>query len=106
MAVPTRDVRGAFAEHCLRFHHEIFEDFVERCAHVNVTVGKWRAIMENKEFSALPRFLNFLVKALLLPTPEHFRLARSKVRLHRKIRARQVQCVFVVLAHLKRGEAT
>src|SRR5206468_9734325 len=32
-----------------------------------------------------------------------FRFARSKVRLHRKIRTRQVQCVFVVLAHGERA---
>ena len=61
--------------------------------------------MQNKEFSASPRFLNFLLKALLLPCPEHFRLSRGKVRLHRKIRARQVQCVFVILTHGERGDA-
>src|SRR4029077_14466933 len=90
MAVPTRDVRSAFAEHRLRFHYKILEDFVERGAHVNVTVCEWRAVMQNEELSALPRFLNLLVKAILLPAPEHFRLARGKVRLHRKLRARQV----------------
>src|SRR6476646_12132811 len=62
--------------------------------------------MQNKEFSALPRFLNFLVKALLLPCPEHFRLPRRKVRLHRKIRARQVQRLFVILTHDERATLT
>ena len=48
MAIPTRDVRRAFAEHRLRFHHEILEDFVERRAHVDVAVGKRRAVMQNE----------------------------------------------------------
>ena len=49
------------------------------------------------------RLLNLLVKPRLLPLPEHFRLARGKVRLHRKIRARQVERVFVILAHGERA---
>ena len=48
MAVPTRDVRRAFAEHRLRFHHEVLEDFVERRAHVDIAVGEWRAVMQNE----------------------------------------------------------
>src|SRR5436190_18358162 len=43
---------------------------------------------------------------LLLPCPEHFRLPRGKVRLHRKVRPRQVQCVFVILAHGERATLT
>ena len=45
MTIPTGDVRRALTKHRLRFHHEILEDFVERRAHVDVAVGKWRAIM-------------------------------------------------------------
>ena len=48
MAVPTRDIRSAFAEHRLRLHHEILEDFVECRAHVDVSVGKRRAVMQNE----------------------------------------------------------
>src|SRR5881398_677177 len=79
--------------------NKILKDFVERSAHVYIAVGEWRAIMQNEQFSALSRFLNLLVKARLLPCAEDFRLPRGEVRLHRKIRARQVQCVFVILAH-------
>jgi hypothetical protein len=106
MTIPTRNVRGAFAQHCLRFHHEILEDFVERRAHVHVAVGKRRTIMQNKQLASLSRLLNLLVKLRLFPSPEHFRLARGEVRLHRKIRARQVQCVFVVPAHGERATLT
>ena len=34
---------------------------------------------------------------------EHFRLARGKGRLHRKLCPRQVQCFFVILAHGERA---
>ena len=71
---------------------------------MDVAIGKGRAIMQNKQFSTLSRFLNLLVKARLLPCLEHLRLARGKVRLHRKIRARQVQGFFVILTHC--GHAT
>src|SRR5438874_9595780 len=106
MTIPARDVRRAFAEHSLRFHNKILENFVERSAHVYIAVGEWRAIMQNEQFSALSRFLNLLVKARLLPCAEDFRLPRGVVRLHRKFRARQVQCVFVILSHGERSTVT
>jgi hypothetical protein len=73
---------------------------------VDVAVGEWRAIMQNEQFPAFPRFLNLLVKARLLPSLEHLRLARGKGGLHRKIRARQVQRIFVILAHGERATLT
>ena len=48
VAVPARHVRRAFAQHGLRFHDEIFEDFVERGAHVDVAVGEWRTIVQDE----------------------------------------------------------
>ena len=48
MAIPPGDVRRAFAEHSLRFHHEIFEDLVQCGAHVHIAIGKRRPIMQNK----------------------------------------------------------
>ena len=48
MTVPARDKRRAFAQHGLRFRHEIFEDFVQRRAHVDVAVGERRPIMQDE----------------------------------------------------------
>src|SRR2546421_12014871 len=62
--------------------------------------------MQNKQFSTLSRFLNLMVKPRLLPRLEHLRFARGKVRLHRKIRARQIQRIFVVLAHCRHATLT
>ena len=67
-------VRRAFAEHRLRFHPRKSLRILwwSARAHVDIAIRKRRAIMQNEEFSALPRFLNFLVKALLLPSPGAF----------------------------------
>ena len=48
VAIPARDVRRAFPQHCLRFHHEILQDFIERRAHVDIAVGEWRPVMQNE----------------------------------------------------------
>src|SRR5439155_23825401 len=107
VTVPARDVRRTFAQHSLRFHYEILEDFVERSAHVHIAISKGRPIMENKQVSTLSRFLNLVVKARLLPRLEHLRLARGKVRLHWKLCPRQIQSIFVVPAHnARRGYVT
>ena len=52
------------------------------------------------------RFLDLLVEPRFLPRLEHLRLARGEVRLHRKIRLRQIESIFVILAHARSGEAT
>ena len=106
VTIPAGDKRRAFAKHGLRFDHEILEDLVECCAHVDVAIGKGRPIMKNKQFSTLSRFLNLPVKACLLPRPEHLRFARGKVRLHREIRPRQIESIFVVLAHRRHATLT
>ena len=99
VTIPTRDIWCAFAQHRLRFHDDVFENFVERGAHVDVAVGKGRAVVQNEQLSILARFLDLRVKPRLRPRLQYFRLARGQVCLHRKIRAWQVERVFVILAH-------
>src|SRR5258705_5468100 len=48
MTIPPGNVRGALAKHRLRFHNEIFEDLVERRAHVDITICEWWAVMQNE----------------------------------------------------------
>src|SRR6266446_2196779 len=104
MTVPARNVRCVFAEHRLRFHDEIFQDFVERGSHVHVAVGKRRAVMKDEELSIFARLLDSLVEPRFIPHFQQLRLARDQIRLHRKIRAREIERVFVILAH--RGART
>src|SRR5438874_10639437 len=70
---------------------------------MDVAIGKGRPVMQNKQLSTLSRFLNLPVKPRLLPGFEHLRLARGKVCLHRKFRARQIKRLFVVLTHRRRA---
>ena len=60
---------------------------------MDIAIGKGRAVVQNEFFFARPRGLNFFVK----PGPffQALRLARDEVGLHREVRARQIQCVFV-----------
>src|SRR5205807_3848210 len=106
VTVPARDVRRVLAQHRLRFHDAIFSIFIGRGAHVDIAVGERRTIRQDKQFSILSRFLNLPVQVRLLPGPEHLRLARGKVRLHRKFCPREVQSVFVVLAHCRHATLT
>src|SRR6266436_2281506 len=104
MTVPARNVRCAFAKHGLRFHDEIFQDFVERGSHVHVAVGERRAVMKDEELPIGARLLDSLVEPRFIPHFQQLWLARDQIRLHRKIRAREIERVFVILAH--RGART
>ena len=105
VAIPARHIRRAKAGHRFRFHHQILEDFVERRAHVHIAVGKRRAVVQHEQPAPRHAPFGFVRKARVSShTFEHLRLARGEICLHRKIRLRQIQRVFVVLAH--RGRAT
>src|SRR5438270_8886014 len=104
MTVPARNIRCVFAEHRLRLHDEIFQDFVERGSHVHIAVGKRRAVMKDEELPIFARLLDSLVEQRFIPHFQQLRLARDQIRLHRKIRAREIERVFVILAH--RGART
>src|SRR5437763_865081 len=103
VAIPARHVRRALTEHRLRFHDEIFENLIERGAHVDIAVGKRRAVVQHEQFTIFARRLNLLIKVGVVPLLEQLRLARPQIRLHWKIRAREINRVFVILAHPRRG---
>ena len=48
VTIPARNVWRAFPQHRLRFDHEIFEDFVQRCPHVDIAIRERRTIMQNE----------------------------------------------------------
>src|SRR5207244_2699615 len=104
MTVPARNVRCAFAEHRLRFNDKIVQDFVERGSHVHVAIGKRRAVMKHEQLPIFARLLDSLVEPRFIPHLQQLRLPRDQIRLHRKIRARKIERVFVILAH--RGART
>src|SRR4051812_10264102 len=106
MTIPAGNVGRAKTRHRLRFHNEVLENFVQGGSHMNVAIGEWRSIMENEKFSACSGGLNPLVQAGLIPFLEHLGLASREVRLHRKIRFRQVECLLIILAHARAARLT
>ena len=58
--------------------------------------------MENEQFRVRAGRLDLLIEARRLPFLEQLRLARGQVCLHREIRFRQVERLFVILAHRER----
>src|SRR5882724_7352248 len=104
VAVPTGHERCPEAQHRATLHDQIFEDLIQGRAHMNVTVGKWRTIVEHEKWCVLSYFLNLAVETCVLPFSQNFRLPRNEVGLHRKIGLGQVQCLLVV--HAKSSETS
>src|SRR2546423_1078155 len=48
VAIPARQIRRAKTSHRLRFHHQVFENLVQRRAHVNIAVRERRAVVKNE----------------------------------------------------------
>ena len=86
MAVPTRHERGVIAEHGLGFDDEIFEDLVQRCAHVDIAIGKGRAVVKDELLRAFALGLDTLIKPGGFPFGKAFRLPFREAGPHREIR--------------------
>src|SRR5215813_12847681 len=99
VTVPPRNIRRSITRHGFRFHYQVLEDLVERCAHVNVPVGERWPVVQDKKFGLLTRLLDLLVEALFFPVLEHLWLARGEAGFHGKISLREVERLLVVLAH-------
>ena len=67
VAVPTRNVRGTKARHQTRFDHDVFQNLVDRVAHVEITIGVGRSIVENPQRAVRGFLLNLMVKACFFP---------------------------------------
>src|SRR5438105_10147922 len=99
VAVPTWHIRRAVAAQCFVFDDDVLENLVERVADVDVAVGERRAIVQDKFFGTGARGLDFIVELFFLPLFQTPGFTRDEVGLHREVRPRQVQGVFVVHRH-------
>jgi len=66
MAIPARDLGCAEAAEGLVFDDDVLENLVQRRADVNVAVGKWWAVVQDKFLFAGASCLNFLVEFRVL----------------------------------------
>ena len=96
VAIPAGHVNTVKAGHVFGFNDDILDNFIERCAQMNITVGVGRAIMQNVGGFPFGRFPDFLINVNFFPFLQHFRLTLCQIRLHRKIRLGKIQCLFVI----------
>ena len=102
VTIPTRNVGRAFAAQGLILDDDVLENLVQRGADVDVTIGKRRAVVQDKFLGAGAGGLNFFVELGGLPFFQTFGFARDEVGLHGKVRARQIQCVFIFHVKIER----
>ena len=109
VAIPTRDIGRFEARHGFGFHHEVLENLVQASAHVDVAIGKGRAVMEDEARGAFGLTLgdNSGIETFRIPLFESSRLPDRQVSLHGEICLGQEQGVFVGFtfwsAHSARG---
>src|SRR5690606_28098596 len=96
MTIPAGYIGRIKAAHGAAFNDDVFENFVNRMADMNIAVSVWRTIVQNELFATGAGLTNLLVDIVGLPLLEHFGLALGKVRLHGKVGIGQIQCRFVI----------
>ena len=97
VAVPARDVGAFVARHRLAFQDEILQHLVQSRAHVDVSVGKGRPVVEYVagRSLALALFDDLKIKRITLPFFEAGRLPRHEIAPHGELSVRKIQGRFV-----------
>ena len=96
VAIPARHVRRIAAQQVLGAADHVFQDMVQRVAHVDIAIGIGRAIVEDELFAAPARGAQGVIEADLLPTRGNARLLLGEAGLHGEIGLRQEDGVPVV----------
>ena len=96
VAIPARHINTIKPGHVFGFDDNIFNNFIERRAQVNIAISIGRAIMQNVWDFPFGRFPDFRINVHFFPILEHLRLALRQIRLHRKISLGKIQCLFVI----------
>ena len=90
MTIPARHVRRAEPTQTLVFNYDVFENFVQSRADVDVAVGEGRAIVQHKLLRARALGLDALIESSPGPVAKSLRFPADQVSLHREIDLRQV----------------
>ena len=95
VAIPSRNERGLKSSHRLRFDNQILEHLVECRPHVDIAVGKGRAVVKDELGSPLSGLLDRGVEPLLLPCGQQLRLTLGQTGFHREVGLGKSDGVFV-----------
>ena len=83
MAIPARHIRRVVASQALVLDDNVFQNFVERRAHVDIAVSERRAVMKHILESVFP-LEDSLIKTKAFPEFLSFRLGLRQISFHRK----------------------
>ncbi len=109
VTIPARNVVRVVAKHLVRARNQIFQNFIECMADMDVAVRIRRAVVENEFLAALRGLAHQLVEIDLLPARENLRLLLGQAGAHRKIglgqeqRLRIIGAVLLLFGHRGRG---
>ena len=96
VAIPSGNVRRAKARHRFRLHNHVFQNFIQPGAEMNRPGRIGRPVMQDVRRRAGASLLDAMIEFLLFPLRKLLRLVLRQAGLHRKGRARQIQCAFQV----------
>ena len=96
VAIPAGNVRRTESTQRFRLDDDVFQNFVNGVADMNIAVGERRAVVQDEFRFAFARGLDGLIKINRLPFLETLRFAGHQIGFHGKVRLRQIQCILVV----------
>ena len=97
VAIPAGHEGNVEAIQQLGLDDNVLEDLVDGVTDVNVAVGVRRTVVQDVLRPSGARLAHATIEVRLLPIFQRLGLARGQVGLHRKIRARKVQGVLVIV---------
>ena len=100
VVVPAGNKGYLEAAHGLVFVDKVLEHLVENVSHVDVTVGKGRAVVKHEKRLTLILLQRLSVQIDLLPIVIYTRLTLRQVSTHCKFCARQIKTILVICWHL------
>ncbi len=97
VVIPAGDIGGVVSAHGGGAGDKVLDGLVERVAHMDITVGEGRAIVQIEEGLALVFLQKLVVDVLFFPLFEHIRLTFGKTRAHGKVSLWQIECCVKIL---------
>ena len=99
VVVPAGNIGDPAAAHHVAAVDEVLQGLVQGVAHMDVAVGKRRAVMQREERLALVLFQLQVIEIHFFPAFEHLGLAFRQSCAHGKIGFRQIQGGIIVFGH-------
>ncbi len=99
VVVPAGNVGCVEAAHGLHTNNEVLQRLVERMAHMQVTVGERRAIVQREAGLTLVLLQQLVVDVHLLPAFQHTGFAVGQTGTHGKVCLGKIERFVVILTH-------